>query len=84
MQRFGFVSICQLPPPPPPPPSTNLQLPTPPHFSLSAATPYLAGILFLVIGMWLNSVRSLTPQFEAANAAANAEAEAAEAANAAM
>ena len=47
--------------------------------SLAAATPYLAVILFGVIGMWLNSVRTLSPLFEEANAKANAEAEAAQA-----
>lgn len=33
--------------------------------SLAASTPYLAVILFAVIGLWLNSARSLDKQFSA-------------------
>lgn len=34
--------------------------------SLAAATPYLAGILFLVITAWIRAARSLSGQFEEA------------------
>ena len=37
-----------------------------------------AAILFVVIAAWLNAVRSLTPEFEAANAKMEAESAAAE------
>lgn len=33
--------------------------------SLAASTPYLAVILFVVIGLWINSARSLDKQFSA-------------------
>ena len=32
--------------------------------SLAASTPYLAGVLFVVIGAWLRAARSLSGQFE--------------------
>jgi len=37
--------------------------------SLAAATPYLAGILFVVIAAWIRSAKSLSGQFEEAMAA---------------